>query len=67
MELVAPGYIAEEHTVVTADEYVLTIHRIRGSSWSPIEDKKPVVLFLHGMMAASDVWILRGPNEDLCK
>ncbi|KAK0162683.1 hypothetical protein PV327_006439 [Microctonus hyperodae] len=66
MELVAPGYVAEEHTVVTADEYILTVHRIRGSFWSPInKQKKPVVLFLHGMMAASDVWILRGPNEDL--
>ncbi|XP_058794622.1 lipase 3-like [Phymastichus coffea] len=59
------GYYAEEHDVTTDDGYILTVHRIPGSPKSPASLNKPTVLFIHGLLAASDVWVLRGPEKDL--
>lgn len=66
----------EEHTVHTPDGYILTIYRIPSS---PKMDKqqqqqhnettrnsqKPVVFLQHGILAASDDWIINGPETSL--
>lgn len=59
------GYTAEEHDVTTDDGYILSTHRISGGPKSPVTPGKPVVLLIHGLFAASDIWILRGPGKDL--
>lgn len=59
------GYIAEEHDVTTEDGYILSIHRIPGGPKSPITPGKPSVILIHGLFAASDIWVLRGPEKDL--
>lgn len=59
------GYDAEEHKVTTEDGYILTVHRIKGSPKSPPAHGKPAILLIHGLFAASDIWVLRGPGKDL--
>ncbi|XP_034949218.1 gastric triacylglycerol lipase-like [Chelonus insularis] len=59
------GYIAEEHEVITEDGYYLLLHRISGGPQNPVRPGKPVVLLLHGLMGASDIWVLRGPRYDI--
>lgn len=61
------GYKAESHRVTTDDGYILTIHRIVNDKIVENEEKKPAVLFLHGLGNPSDVWVLRGPKQDLGK
>lgn len=56
------GYKMENYTVRTDDNYLLTLHRIANHNSS-----YPPILFQHGILLASDVWILRGPHEDLGK
>ncbi|KAJ8737993.1 hypothetical protein PYW08_000588 [Mythimna loreyi] len=55
------GYILQEHTVITEDEYVLHIHRI------PNFQKRngPIVLLMHGLLESSDSWTLMGPDKAL--
>ncbi|XP_011296935.1 lipase 3 [Fopius arisanus] len=66
IELVSQaGYEAEEHAVTTEDGYILTAHRIPSGPKSPAANGKPVVLLLHGLLGASDVWVLRGSRRDL--
>ncbi|XP_033217120.1 lipase 3-like [Belonocnema kinseyi] len=66
MDLVgASGYTAEEHDVTTQDGYILSIHRIPGGPKSPVTPGKPAVVLIHGLFAASDIWVLRGPGKDL--
>lgn len=53
------GYKAAEHTVVTEDGYILTLTQIKTKS------TKMPVLMMHGVIAASDQWVLKGPGQDL--
>ena len=65
-DLVKPhGYNVETHNVTTDDGYILTVHRISAGPKSPVAPNKPVVLFIHGLLAASDIWVIRGPDKDL--
>ncbi|KAJ8676401.1 hypothetical protein QAD02_012188 [Eretmocerus hayati] len=65
VDLVSPtGYAVEEHDITTDDGYILALHRMPGGPKSPVAPNKPAVLLLHGLLAASDVWVLRGPKED---
>ena len=59
------GYVAEEHEITTEDGYILMIHRIPGGPKSPIAHGKPAVILIHGLLAASDIWVLRGSKHDL--
>ncbi|XP_054274892.1 lysosomal acid lipase/cholesteryl ester hydrolase-like isoform X2 [Macrosteles quadrilineatus] len=52
-------YSADEYTVRTDDGYLLGLTRIRSTG------TKPPVLMVHGVIAASDQWVLRGPDQDL--
>jgi len=99
----AAGYGCEEHTVVTADGYVLTMHRIivppqhrrspspsaaapafpadppaEAFTWSagtPVAAEsrtcgvpnagRPPVLFQHGLMECSEVWVVGTPSSSL--
>nr|XP_018897743.1 PREDICTED: lipase 1-like [Bemisia tabaci] len=52
------GYKAETHDVTTEDGYILQVHRI-------VKEGGPPVIFQHGLLGASDSWVLRGPKSDL--
>ncbi|XP_053961534.1 lipase 3-like isoform X2 [Anastrepha ludens] len=52
------NYPVEEHTVHTADGYVLQLHRL------PQPQGKPVFL-MHGLFDSSDTWIIQGPKHGL--
>lgn len=50
------GYPLEEHSVTTADGYVLQMHRI------PRRGARDVVLFQHGVLDTSLGWVALGPG-----
>ncbi|XP_059054990.1 lipase 3-like [Achroia grisella] len=60
------GYVAETHNVVTHDGYILEVHRIPyGRFQTASTAKRPVVFLMHGLMAASNCYILLGPQNSL--
>ncbi|KAL5241759.1 hypothetical protein ACI65C_009169 [Semiaphis heraclei] len=61
------GYPAERHTVITADGYNLTLHRIPYSRNDDLTalTRKPVVLVQHGILCSSTDWVIAGPNSSL--
>lgn len=61
------GYEAEEHEVTTEDGFILTIHRILSGPKSLPTSGKPIVILMHGLLAASDVWVSRRDCQDLGK
>ncbi|XP_061392921.1 lipase 3-like, partial [Musca vetustissima] len=61
------GYPCEEHTVLTADGYLLTMFRI---PYSPVAQNKnipnkPPVLLMHCLFCSSDIFLLNGPDNGL--
>ena len=52
------GYPAEEHTVVTQDGYILTVHRIPNPN-------KPAVFLQHGLLDASSTWVMNFADQSL--
>uniref|UniRef100_A0A1A9W5Z0 Lipase n=1 Tax=Glossina brevipalpis TaxID=37001 RepID=A0A1A9W5Z0_9MUSC len=62
------GFPVEQHNVLTKDGYILTLHRIpcrQTKVWDQVLWKRPVVLFLGGIYASSDVWLLSGAEDSL--
>jgi lysosomal acid lipase/cholesteryl ester hydrolase len=56
------GYPAETHEVITADGYILTMHRIPyGKAKS--NQIRPVVLFMHGLEESSSCWVINLVNQ----
>ncbi|ENN77486.1 hypothetical protein YQE_06014, partial [Dendroctonus ponderosae] len=56
------NYPVEEHTITTADSYVLKTFRIpHGQQGKP--ESRNVVLLGHGLASSSDDWILLGPDS----
>ncbi|XP_047116125.1 lipase 3-like [Schistocerca piceifrons] len=57
------GYHCEEHVVRTRDGYLLALHRLppRASAGA----RRGPVLLVHGILGASDNWILAGRGEAL--
>ena len=47
----------EEHTVVTEDDYVLTVFRIPGTTHEPTSSKPPILL-QHGLFDSANCWIV---------
>jgi lysosomal acid lipase/cholesteryl ester hydrolase len=59
------GYLAESHTLITDDGYILNIHRIPcGRSGCGSRARQPVFL-QHGILASSADWVLSGPEKAL--
>jgi lysosomal acid lipase/cholesteryl ester hydrolase len=52
------GYPAETHDVVTTDGYILTMHRIPRPG-------APAVLLQHGLLDASETWVINEGNNSL--
>ncbi|KAK6625796.1 hypothetical protein RUM43_006095 [Polyplax serrata] len=64
----AYGYVAESHSVVTEDGYIVTVHRIPrkqyDSSYNEVRQPfRPVILIQHGIAGRSDNWLLNGPTS----
>ncbi|XP_037961090.1 lipase 3 [Teleopsis dalmanni] len=61
------NYPVEEHTVHTPDHYILTIYRIPYSPkrMDSTNNSRPVVFLQHGILSASDDWILNGPETSI--
>ncbi|XP_045505343.1 gastric triacylglycerol lipase-like [Colias croceus] len=59
------GYISEEHTVITEDDYVLTIFRIVRGRNCHGRIREPPVILMHGLLQSSDAWLDAGPNAGL--
>ncbi|GMS80450.1 hypothetical protein PENTCL1PPCAC_2625 [Pristionchus entomophagus] len=61
------GYPVESHNVVTADGYVLTLHRIphgrNETAESARNTSRPVVFLQHGLMCSSSMWVLNLPHQ----
>lgn len=70
------GYPFESHDVLTEDGYMLTLHRIpprptndsaRNNTFrSNKKARRSPVILHHGLLGASENWVFRGPNLDLC-
>ncbi|CAH4023649.1 unnamed protein product [Pieris brassicae] len=59
------GYATEEHTVVTEDEYLLTVFRIVRGRNCKGKIKSPPVILMHGLLQSSDAWLDAGPSAGL--
>ncbi|XP_037904460.1 lipase 3-like [Hermetia illucens] len=59
------GYPLEEHSVVTEDGYILTVHRIPYAKNNKAVENKPVVFLQHGLLSCSYHWIIQGPGKAL--
>nr|XP_049692253.1 lipase 3 [Helicoverpa armigera] len=58
------GYEPETHHVTTPDGYILEMHRIPyGRNGKDASDNRPVVFVMHGLMGASQAFILMGPEN----
>ena len=59
------GYLAESHTVVTEDGYILNLHRILCGRAGCGDGVRPPVFLQHGILASSADWVLSGPDKAL--
>ncbi|XP_063239532.1 gastric triacylglycerol lipase-like [Bacillus rossius redtenbacheri] len=59
------GYPAESHVALTADGYLLTLHRIPHGRTRPDAGGRPVVFLQHGLLSSSADWVIMGPNTSL--
>jgi pimeloyl-ACP methyl ester carboxylesterase len=64
------GYAIEEHKVVTADRYVLTMYRLPKSfaetqQNQPAAPNKPAVYLIHGLLDSSFTWVSNFRNQSL--
>ncbi|CAA9998764.1 unnamed protein product [Nesidiocoris tenuis] len=56
------GYLAETYRTITDDGYIIQATRIIGRGK---DLKNQPILMMHGLLSASDDWLLRGPHRDL--
>lgn len=52
------GFIMEEHSITTEDDYILKLFRIPGLKSEQISLRKPVVMMMHGILDSADCWIM---------
>lgn len=56
------GFQSEQHTVTTADGYILTMFRIPGLiNETPGTPKQPLLMH-HGLLDCSDTWVVNDPD-----
>ncbi|KAF7141234.1 hypothetical protein RHSIM_Rhsim06G0169100 [Rhododendron simsii] len=58
------GYSCEEHTVTTADGYILSLQRIPAGRSGVTADKPPVLL-QHGLLVDATTWLVNTPDQSL--
>ncbi|XP_075739167.1 lipase member K-like [Rhipicephalus microplus] len=67
--IVSKGYPVEEHTVVTADGYVLNMQRIPRGRYEPdvlcTNNSKPAVLVVHALAVSSADFVMNFPDQSL--
>lgn len=54
------GYPAENHTITTEDNYLLTVHRI-----PPKLPGAKVILAMHGLFSSSSDYVVFGPKYSM--
>jgi len=57
------GYLAEEHSMLTQDGYILTVHRVINPNMSSVPKK--VAFLQHGLLDASSTWVVNFPTQSL--
>ena len=67
MRIQRDGYPATVHKVVTADGYVLHLHRIANDTPSGRDKKRTPVFLMHGLLETANSWIALGPRHSLGK
>ncbi|CAC5379003.1 LIPA [Mytilus coruscus] len=63
--ITSKGYPFEEHSVVTADGYILGLHRIPPKHSSGTKGSNPVVLLQHGLLSCSACWVENLASQSL--
>lgn len=58
------GYSVENHTVITADGYILTLFRIPRNKANQAGTKEPILL-QHGLLCSSNDWLLVNDSDCL--
>ncbi|CAF4744864.1 unnamed protein product [Pieris macdunnoughi] len=59
------GYQIETHKVLTADGYILKIHKVTSRVPDSFGIKRRIVLLHHGLFGCSMDWLLLGPKDSL--
>lgn len=59
------GYIAESHSLITEDGYILNIHRIPCGRAGCGDGVRQPIFLQHGILASSADWVLSGPDKAL--
>ncbi|KPJ09425.1 Lipase 3 [Papilio machaon] len=64
--IIAEGYHAETHNVITEDEYILEVYRIpyRRNEDSG-DENRPIVLLMHGLLGASNSFTIYGSEYSM--
>ncbi|KAL3309628.1 hypothetical protein Ciccas_011824, partial [Cichlidogyrus casuarinus] len=61
--ILSRGYQTEEHTLVTSDQYILTMNRILPGKTQPANGK--VIFLQHGLLDSAHTWINNPSNQSL--
>lgn len=56
------GYPFEEHEVITSDGYILKAFRIPHGKNQDSNEKRPAVIFQHGILDSADFGVCHGPE-----
>lgn len=59
------GYPATAHKIVTADGYILQLHRIGNETVSNVNTHRAPVFLMHGLLETATSWIALGPQHSL--
>lgn len=66
--ILAEGYYAEAHDVITEDEYILEVYRIPYRKNEETGDEnRPIVLLMHGLLGASNSFTIYGSEYSMGK
>lgn len=64
--ITSKGYEVEEHTIETADGFLLGVQRIpRGRNNSNSVEDRPAIFLAHGLFSSSVQWVFDFPNQSI--